>query len=32
MGIDASSPLHHGNTEEWQYYSYLWGLINVPPG
>jgi ABC-type transport system substrate-binding protein len=32
MGIDASSPLHQGNTNQWEYYSYLWGLINVPPG
>ncbi len=32
MGLDASSPLHQGNTNAWEYYSYLWGLINVPPG
>jgi len=32
MGIDASSPLHQGNTNQWEYYGYLWGLINVPPG
>lgn len=27
-GLDASSPLHTGNTGAWQYYSYLWGLMN----
>jgi len=32
MGLDASSPLHQGNTNQWEYYGYLWGLINVPPG
>ncbi|HMK09900.1 MAG TPA: ABC transporter substrate-binding protein [Anaerolineales bacterium] len=32
MGLDASSPLHVGNTNAWEYYGYLWGLINVPPG
>ena len=31
MGLDASSPLHQGNTNQWEYYGYLWGLINVPP-
>lgn len=30
MGLDASSPLHKGNTNAWEYYSYLWGLMNVP--
>jgi peptide/nickel transport system substrate-binding protein len=30
MGIDASSPLHHGNTDQWEYYGYLMGLINTP--
>lgn len=30
MGLDASSPLHVGNTGAWEYYSYLWGLMNVP--
>jgi ABC-type transport system substrate-binding protein len=29
MGLDASSPLHVGNTNAWEYYSYLWGLMNV---
>jgi peptide/nickel transport system substrate-binding protein len=31
MGLDASSPLHKGNTNTWEYYDYLWGLMNVPP-
>lgn len=30
MGLDASSPLHKGNTNTWEYYDYLWGLMNVP--
>ena len=29
MGLDASSPLHRGNTAAWEYYGYLWGLMNV---
>ena len=30
-GIDASSPLHVGNTGTFTYYAYLWdGLINAP--
>lgn len=28
-GLDASSPLHVGNTGLWEYYSALWGLVNV---
>jgi ABC-type transport system substrate-binding protein len=32
MGLDASSPLHQGNTASWDYYANLWGLMNVPPG
>lgn len=28
MGLDASSPLHKGNTNAWDYYDYLWGLMN----
>lgn len=28
MGLDASSPLHKGNTNVFEYYDYLWGLIN----
>lgn len=27
-GLDASSPLHKGNTNAWEYYDYLWGLMN----
>lgn len=27
-GLDASSPNHTGNTGAFQYYSYLWGLMN----
>jgi len=30
MGLDASSPLHVGNTNVWDYYGTLWGLMNVP--
>ena len=30
MGLDASSPTHKGNTNAWEYYDYLWGLINKP--
>ncbi|MCB0101466.1 MAG: peptide ABC transporter substrate-binding protein [Anaerolineales bacterium] len=30
MGLDASSPLHAGNTNAWEYYDYLWGLMNKP--
>ncbi|HXF84471.1 MAG TPA: ABC transporter substrate-binding protein [Anaerolineales bacterium] len=30
MGLDASSPLHKGNTNAWEYYDYLWGLMNKP--
>jgi ABC-type transport system substrate-binding protein len=33
MGLDASSPLHQGNTNAWEYYAYLWtSLMNLPPG
>lgn len=31
MGLDASSPLHKGNTGVFEYYDYLWGLMNLPP-
>lgn len=31
MGLDASSPLHVGVSNIWEYYGYLWGLMNVPP-
>jgi len=31
-GLDASSPLHTGNTGSWVYYEYLWnGFVNAPP-
>jgi ABC-type transport system substrate-binding protein len=31
MGLDASSPLHQGNTNTWDYYGYLWvSLMNLP--
>lgn len=30
MGLDASSPLHAGNTNVWSYYDFIWGLINKP--
>ena len=31
-GLDASSPLHTGNTGSWVYYGSLWnGLVNVVP-
>lgn len=30
MGLDASSPYHVGNTNLWEYYDYLWGLMNNP--
>lgn len=28
---DASHPLHIGNTGVFEYFSYLWGLMNLPP-
>ncbi|MCB9155471.1 MAG: peptide ABC transporter substrate-binding protein, partial [Caldilineae bacterium] len=28
-GLDASSPTHVGNTGAFEYFSYLWGLMNV---
>jgi ABC-type transport system substrate-binding protein len=32
-GIDASNPLHVGNTGAFEYYSYLWtNLMNLPEG
>lgn len=30
VGLDASNPFHVGNTGVFQYWSYLWGLINEP--
>lgn len=29
-GLDAASPLHTGNSGVFEYYDYLWGLINAP--
>lgn len=31
MMWDAASPYHKGNTGAFEYFSYLWGLMNVPP-
>lgn len=28
MGLDASSPYHVGDTNAWQYFDLLWGLMN----
>ena len=30
MGLDASSEYHKGNTNLWDYYDYLWGMMNQP--
>ncbi|MBN1304176.1 MAG: hypothetical protein JXA13_07045 [Anaerolineales bacterium] len=30
MGLDASSEYHKGNTNLWEYYDYLWGMMNKP--
>jgi peptide/nickel transport system substrate-binding protein len=30
LGLDASSPLHVGNTGVFEYYDYLWGHMNAP--
>lgn len=29
-GLDYTNPNHKGNTGAFEYYSYLWGLINAP--
>ena len=29
-GLDVASPLHTGNSGVFEYYDYLWGLINAP--
>ncbi|WP_349236494.1 ABC transporter substrate-binding protein [Devosia sp. MC532] len=29
-GLDVTNPAHVGNTGTFNYYSYLWGLINAP--
>jgi ABC-type transport system substrate-binding protein len=31
MGVDASSPMHVGNTTAFEYYCLLWGCMNLPP-
>jgi peptide/nickel transport system substrate-binding protein len=30
VGLDASNPYHVGNTGVFEYWSYLWGLMNAP--
>jgi ABC-type transport system substrate-binding protein len=30
VGLDASSPLHKGNTSAFAYFAQVWGLINTP--
>lgn len=30
VGVDASNPYHVGNTGVFEYWSYLWGLMNAP--
>ena len=30
MGLDYTNPNHKGNSGVFEYYSYLWGLINAP--
>lgn len=30
LGLDASNPLHVGNTGAFEYYGTIWGLINTP--
>jgi peptide/nickel transport system substrate-binding protein len=32
MGLNISSPTHAGNTNLWEYYDYLWGLMKKPGG
>jgi len=27
MGLNPGSPTHVGNTNLWDYYDYLWGLM-----
>ena len=29
MGLDAASPTHKGNTNAWDYYNYIFGLMNM---
>jgi hypothetical protein len=30
MGLNIGSPNHKGNTNAWEYYSTLWGLMSKP--
>lgn len=30
VGLDASNPLHIGNSGAFEYWAYLWGLMNAP--
>ena len=30
MGLNPASPYHKGNTNLWDYYDYLWGLMDKP--
>jgi ABC-type transport system substrate-binding protein len=32
MGLNIDSPTHVGNTNLWEYYDYLWGLMKKPGG
>lgn len=32
MGLNIASPFHVGNTNLWEYYDYLWGLMKKPGG
>jgi peptide/nickel transport system substrate-binding protein len=32
MGLNIGSPFHAGNTNLWEYYDYLWGLMKKPGG
>jgi peptide/nickel transport system substrate-binding protein len=32
MGLNIGSPTHAGNTNLWEYYDYLWGLMKKPGG
>ncbi|MGB0389677.1 MAG: hypothetical protein ACPGWR_33065 [Ardenticatenaceae bacterium] len=29
VGLDPSNPYHTGNTGDFEYFSYLWGLMNA---
>jgi len=32
MGLNIGSPFHVGNTNLWEYYDLLWGLMKKPGG